>query len=267
MVRLTDDQLAILGEIVLGNLEVERGRTLPYSAGDIVVRTVARAEPTAVVTGLTNGDTTQVGADTQHDKPLRVLDTGAVLLGISKSRDVDLVCLVDLVLGSVSDEDGLASPLDDNVLALGDRAQINLNLGHGQNVGGSRHVDQELLNCALGSSSTDGTEGTDHEVRVELVLCLAAGGDIFSKVGNLSALALTLELERAGVSGGGRAVGSNGGGAEGAHSRDGGLCSRAQAETRSGREGRHREGSWGVAVARVRASKGRFEVFSLVVIG
>jgi hypothetical protein len=64
MVRLTDDQLAILGEIVLGNLKVERGRTLPYSAGDIVVRTVARAEPTAVVTGLANGDTTQVGADT-----------------------------------------------------------------------------------------------------------------------------------------------------------------------------------------------------------
>jgi hypothetical protein len=64
MVRLTDDQLAILGEIVLGNLEVERGRTLPYSAGDIVVRTVARAEPTAVVTCLTNGNTTQMGADT-----------------------------------------------------------------------------------------------------------------------------------------------------------------------------------------------------------
>lgn len=64
IVRLTDDQLAILGEIVLGDLEVERGGTLPYSAGDIVVRTVARAEPTAVVTGLANGDTTQVGADT-----------------------------------------------------------------------------------------------------------------------------------------------------------------------------------------------------------
>jgi hypothetical protein len=52
---------------------------------------------------------------TQHDKPLRVLGTGAVLLGISERRDVDLVCLVDLVLGSVSDEDGLASPLDNDL--------------------------------------------------------------------------------------------------------------------------------------------------------
>lgn len=65
--RLTDDQLAILGEIVLGDLEVERGGTLPYSAGDVVVRTVARAEPATIVTGLADGDTTQVGADTcQH---------------------------------------------------------------------------------------------------------------------------------------------------------------------------------------------------------
>lgn len=62
--RLTNDKLALLGEFVCGNLEVERGGTLSYTAGDIVVRTVARAEPTAVVTGLTNGDTSQVGADT-----------------------------------------------------------------------------------------------------------------------------------------------------------------------------------------------------------
>jgi hypothetical protein len=36
-----------------------------------------------------------------------------------------------------------------HVLALGDRAQINLNLGHGQNVGGSRHVDQELYHSIV----------------------------------------------------------------------------------------------------------------------
>jgi hypothetical protein len=248
IVRLADDKLALLREIVLGNLEVERGGSLSYSAGDVVVRTVARAEPTAVVTSLANGHTTQVGADTQHDKPLRLSGTGAVLLGISEKRDVDLVGLVDLVLGSVSDEDGLASPLNDNVLALGDRGKVNLDLGHGQNVGGSGHVDQELLNCALGTSSTDGTESANHEVRVELVLALAASRDVLSEIGDLGALGLSLELEGAGVSRGGRAVGTNGGGAEGADGGSNGLSSRAQAETRSGREGRHREGSWGVAL-------------------
>lgn len=61
---LTDDQLAVLGELVLGDLEVEGGGSLSYTAGDVVVRTVAGAEPATVVTGLTNGDTTQMGADT-----------------------------------------------------------------------------------------------------------------------------------------------------------------------------------------------------------
>jgi hypothetical protein len=61
---LTDDQLALLGELVLGDLEVERGGSLSYTAGDVVVRTVAGAEPATEVTGLTNGDTTQMGADT-----------------------------------------------------------------------------------------------------------------------------------------------------------------------------------------------------------
>jgi hypothetical protein len=35
----------------------------------------------------------------------------------------------------VSDEDGLATPLDDDVLAFGDSSQVDLNLGHGQDIG------------------------------------------------------------------------------------------------------------------------------------
>jgi hypothetical protein len=60
---LTDDQLALLGEVVLGDLKVEGGRAFPDAAGDVVVGAVAGAEPTAVVAGLADGDTTQVGAD------------------------------------------------------------------------------------------------------------------------------------------------------------------------------------------------------------
>lgn len=63
-IRLTDNQGLILGEAVGGNLQVQRGRAPANTAGDIVVGTVAGAEPAAVVTGLTDGDTTQVGADT-----------------------------------------------------------------------------------------------------------------------------------------------------------------------------------------------------------
>lgn len=63
-IRLTDNQGLLLGEAVDGNLQVQRGGALANTAGDIVVGTVAGAEPAAVVTGLTDGDTTQVGADT-----------------------------------------------------------------------------------------------------------------------------------------------------------------------------------------------------------
>ena len=62
MFRLTDDQLAVLGEVVLGDLEVEGSRSLSYPAGDVVVGTVAGAEPASVLAGLADGDTTQMCA-------------------------------------------------------------------------------------------------------------------------------------------------------------------------------------------------------------
>jgi hypothetical protein len=79
------------------------------------VRAVARAEPAAVFTGLADGHTTQVGADTQHDQPLGLLHTFVVGLGVTQILPLCLTGLVDLILGTVTDEDGLATPLDDNL--------------------------------------------------------------------------------------------------------------------------------------------------------
>jgi len=61
--RLTNHYLAILGEVVLRNLKVKRGGSLSYTARDVVVGTMAGAEPAAEVTSLTDRDTTKVGAD------------------------------------------------------------------------------------------------------------------------------------------------------------------------------------------------------------
>jgi len=61
---LTNDNLALFREVVCGNLQVERGGSLSYTARDVVVGTVARAEPASKVTGLADGNTSQVGADT-----------------------------------------------------------------------------------------------------------------------------------------------------------------------------------------------------------
>ena len=61
---LTDDEGVFVRELVCRDLEVQGSRTLANTTGDVVVRTVAGAEPTAKVTGFTDGDTTEVSADT-----------------------------------------------------------------------------------------------------------------------------------------------------------------------------------------------------------
>jgi hypothetical protein len=61
--HLTNDELLlIIVERVLWDLEVERSGTSSNSTRDIVVGTVTRAEPSSVVSSLSDGYTTQVGA-------------------------------------------------------------------------------------------------------------------------------------------------------------------------------------------------------------
>ena len=58
---------------------------------------------------------------TKHDKPLGLLDTVLVGLGVTEGLPFGLLGLVDLLLGAVTDEDGLTTPLDDNL--FGDRVR------------------------------------------------------------------------------------------------------------------------------------------------
>lgn len=127
-----------------------------------------------------------------------------------------------------------SAPSIDKVQCTSDGWQLQLQLN-----GIVRDHQSPTLHSALGSSGTHGTESTNHEVREELVLALALVGDIFSKVGDLGALGLALEGAREGR--GRRSGGSQSGGAEGAGDGDSGPGCRAQAETGSGRERRHRE--------------------------
>ena len=55
------------------------------------------------------------GRHTQHHKPLGLLDTVGIILRVSKGSDVDLVGFGNFGLSSVSDENGLSSPLDDDL--------------------------------------------------------------------------------------------------------------------------------------------------------
>ena len=58
---------------------------------------------------------TQMSAHANHNKPLRPLHTLLVGLWVSELLDVDSTGLVNLILGPVSDEDGLSSPFDEDL--------------------------------------------------------------------------------------------------------------------------------------------------------
>lgn len=66
------------------------------------MRTVARTEPAAKITCFTNGDTTQMRADTDHDEPFWLLDTFGIGLGISQglnSAELLAGCYVNTYAG------------------------------------------------------------------------------------------------------------------------------------------------------------------------
>lgn len=59
-----------------------------------------------------------MGTNPQHDEPLWFLDTVCVGLWVSQGLDLDGVGFLDFVGCSVADEDGLASPFDNDLLCL-----------------------------------------------------------------------------------------------------------------------------------------------------
>lgn len=128
---------------------------------------------------------------TKHNKPFRLLNTVRIRLRIPETLPFGVFCFLDFVRGAVADENGFASPFDDNlyfvrerrgtrkksqirslldspsnfsptlsrylqlkgmqgdkwnayVFAFWDRRERNFNLGLGEHVGGSRHVDEEI---------------------------------------------------------------------------------------------------------------------------
>jgi hypothetical protein len=56
-----------------------------------------------------------VAARTNHDQPFWLLNTVFIPFGISQCLDFDVLGFLDLVCGSVADEDWLATPFDNDL--------------------------------------------------------------------------------------------------------------------------------------------------------
>ena len=74
--------------------------------------------PSPEIARLADRHASQVGAYTEHDQPLRFLDTVIVGLWVTQGLPVDVTRLINLVLRTMTYENGFAAPFDDRVLAL-----------------------------------------------------------------------------------------------------------------------------------------------------
>ena len=161
------------------------------------MRTVARAEPSVVLAGVADGDAAQVGADAKDDEPLGL--EGPVLVGLLITKGVhgDGGFGGDLVGGAVTDEDGLAAPLDGDGLADIDIGQVELGGGHGQDVGGRGHGGDELHDEDPGRGGVGEANARQHEVGEGTTLGL---GHSVNSVGGVSLIdaAELVELGRGG---------------------------------------------------------------------
>src|ERR1700751_3486207 len=96
---------AVGNELIGRHRQVGGCGSLANTTGGVVLRTVAGAEEAVVIGLMRDRDTTEVGADADHDQPLIVpiLDAGLIGGGILQVGQRNLLGLVDLVLGPVLD--------------------------------------------------------------------------------------------------------------------------------------------------------------------
>ncbi|TNN65384.1 hypothetical protein EYF80_024420 [Liparis tanakae] len=148
--RLSDDNGVLVRKLVEGNLQVEGGGAFPDAARGVVVGAVTGAVVTAVVAGVGDGHAAQMRAHAEDDDPAGVLDPVFVVLGVAQLGQVHAGFRGDLLLRAMADKQRLASPLEGHVLAFGDVAQLDFDLGQGQHVGRGAHGGDELSDHRLG---------------------------------------------------------------------------------------------------------------------
>eukprot|EP00956_Cyclotella_meneghiniana_P006214 scaffold8102_cov73-Cyclotella_meneghiniana.AAC.18 len=141
---LTNKNLRIPGKLIRRNLQIQRSRSLTNPPANIIVTSVTGTEPSIEIPRATNGHASQVSANTQHHKPLGLDGTIVVRLLVAKQGERHARLRGYLGGGSMTDEDGFASPLDRDGLAGGDGPHVEFGRGQGEDVGTGAHGGYEF---------------------------------------------------------------------------------------------------------------------------
>ena len=123
---LAYEQFVLLQETVGRDLEVERRRALADPPGNVIVGTVAWAEPATEVSCVRQWDAAEVSAHANDHQPLRVLHTLCVLLWVAQGCHVHTVGKLDVVLRPASDEDWFSTPLHGHCGPWLDAGEVHL---------------------------------------------------------------------------------------------------------------------------------------------
>ena len=100
------------------DFKVERSGTETNSSRAVIVTSVARTEPSTILTLVGDGHASEVGTDTEADSELGVGESLRIGLGVAQLREIHLGLAIDLVVSAVANKCRLATPLDTNGLTL-----------------------------------------------------------------------------------------------------------------------------------------------------
>src|SRR5262245_6484492 len=126
--RSADPDSGVGNELVGRQRQIQGRRAAPDATRRVVDRAMAGAEVAVVGPLMRDRDAAEMGAyaDQHLEVGVVLLDARRVRLRVGQARQIDVLRLFDLLVGTVIDEDRLAAPehLDD--LACGNRRQIDL---------------------------------------------------------------------------------------------------------------------------------------------
>ena len=91
-----------------------------------------------------------MGADSQQNQPLGFLASIIIMLGISKGTYINSLLSFNFVRSTMPDKQRFASPLECDILALGDVSKFYLNFGQSQHISWGTHWRYKLMHYRFG---------------------------------------------------------------------------------------------------------------------
>lgn len=141
---LTNQQLILFQKGISRHLQIKWGRPLPDPSGNIIMTSMARTKPPSEITSIGQRNAAQMSTNANDHEPLGILDPDSIFLRIPKGVQINTVGQLDILFGSPTYEDGLATPFYGYGRPRLDAGEIDLKGSKGKNIFTCRHGKDEF---------------------------------------------------------------------------------------------------------------------------